>query len=52
MARNKMSIPFERQKAKLKASEMHLKVDIAERKEKLVDVKQQLQAMSPPKPKG
>jgi len=50
MPRPNLSLPHERRKAKLKSRELALKVQIAERKEALSNVKAELTAMKP-KPK-
>lgn len=44
---NKLSLPHERRKAKLKSRELTLKVRIAEAKEQLTNVKAELGAMKP-----
>lgn len=48
---NKLSLPHERRKAKLKSRQLTLQVRIAEAKEQLAGVKTELAAMKPkPKP--
>jgi len=49
MSRPRLSIPHERRKAKLKAAALNAKVKIAEHRETLDRVQQELKAMSPPK---
>lgn len=47
MPRLNLSLPHERRKAKLKSRELTLKVQIAERKDALVQVRTELSAMKP-----
>lgn len=51
MARRNLSLPHERRKASLKSQELRLRVRQAETKEQLKRTRDELQAMSPPKPK-
>lgn len=46
----KMNLPHERTKAKLQSAKLALRVQIAERKEKLRNVTDQLKAMTPKRP--
>jgi len=46
-----MSLPHERRKAKLKSRELHLRVRAAETKDALQQVRGELRAMKPNKPK-
>lgn len=48
MSRLKLSVPHVRRKAQLKSTQLHLKVKIADAKEKLANVTNELKAMSPP----
>ena len=48
MAR-KLSLPHERRKAQLQSKQLSLRVQIADRKEKLESVRAELKAMTPPK---
>lgn len=50
MPRRNLSVPHERRKAMLKGRELQLRVQIADRKEKLDHVKTELAAMRPKKP--
>lgn len=52
MARNSLSLPHERRKAKLQAQKLQLRVRLAETKHQLVNVNSELQAMKPNKPKS
>lgn len=51
MARARLSLPHERRKMALKSTAMKLRVGIAERREQLGRVQQELKAMAPPKKK-
>jgi hypothetical protein len=48
---NRMSLPHERRKARLKSRQLTLQVRAAETKEQLKAVKDELTAMKPPRPK-
>jgi len=51
MARANLSLPHERRKAKLRGAELSLKVKLAESKERLKNIRDELSAMKPkPKP--
>lgn len=52
MPRPKLSLPHERRRAKLKSAQLSEKVRIAESREKLSRINDELRAMSPPKPKS
>lgn len=52
MSRPNMSLPHERRKAKLKSAELNLRVRIAESKNRLNEVRSELSAMRPTKPKS
>lgn len=49
MPRSNLSIPHERLKAKLRSRELTLRVQLAERKQALSEVKSQLKSMKPPR---
>lgn len=52
MARTRLSLPHERRKMSLRSAQMKLKVGIAENRERLKRVNDELAAMRPPaKPK-
>lgn len=52
MARPNMSLPHERRKAKLKSQELNLRVRLAETKMRLGEVRNEISAMKPKKPRG
>lgn len=52
MPRPKLSLPFERRKATLKSQKLREQVRIAEGKERLRQVNEELKAMTPKKPQG
>lgn len=47
----KLSLPHERRKAQLKSAQLKSRVVIAEQRERLTRINQELKAMSPKKPK-
>lgn len=51
MARLKLSLPHERRKAALQTQKMKSRIAVAEHKERIARVNQELAAMSPPKKK-
>ena len=52
MARSNLSLPHERRKASLRSQVLRLRVGIAERRQQLKQVNDELKAMRPVKPKG